>query len=196
MYKKHIILFIFHFRKYKGKKISDDPDIVDKHKQWNGVDYILYDRANRTFWSLVESLGSDFQQELQLYKSYNAKIGKYCSNIIEQLKGNPGNIYDVYDSEKPITLPASKWGGSVTIDPVWCASAQIDIMPFYNILRVKQYPQICDYLDEDPSLQPHMFRVDVKRAKIKMVQNFCVNYTGPHLIPLEVLATRGIYSWH
>ena len=104
-------------------------------------------------------------------------------------------IHNLYKEMKPLEIPASKWGEAVTIDPVWCAAAQIDIMPFYNVLRVKQFPQICKYLSHDPELKPHMFRINDQKQTVSMVPDFCVENKEKTMIPLDVLATKGIYSW-
>ena len=182
-------------RKYKGKKPVDDPEVVRLHREWNNADYALYDRANQTLWKTIESLGSDFWDEVQLYKEYNRQVVNYCEDVINNIRVQPATIITLYKEMRPLTLEASKWGQAVEIDPVWCAAAQIDIMPFYNVLRVKQFPQICKYLSHDPTLKPHMFRIYDKQKKVHMVPDFCVENTENTLIPLDVLATRGIYSW-
>ena len=173
----------------------DDPEVVGLHRQWNNADYALYDRANQTLWRTIESLGSDFWDEVHLYKEYNSQVAEYCGPIIKQLSREPAVIYNLYKEMKPLEIPASKWGEAVTIDPVWCAAAQIDIMPFYNVLRVKQFPQICKYLSHDPDLQPHMFRINDQKQTVSMVLDFCVENKEKTMIPLDVLATKGIYSW-
>ena len=95
----------------------DDPEVVRLHRQWNNADYALYDRANQTFWRTIESLGSDFWDEVHLYEEYNSQVAEYCGPIIKQLSREPAVIYNLYKEMKPLEIPASKWGEAVTIDP-------------------------------------------------------------------------------
>ena len=169
----------------------DDPEVVRLHRQWNNADYALYDRANQTLWRTIESLGSDFWDEVHLYKEYNSQVAEYCGPIIKQLSREPAVIHNLYKEMKPLEIPASKWGEAVTIDPVWCAVAQIDIMPFYNVLRVKQFPQICKYLSHDPELQPHMFRINDQKQTVSMVPDFCVENKEKTMITLKCISYEG-----
>ena len=174
----------------------DDPQIIEMHQQWNGADYALYDHFNKTFHKAMEDGGQDFQDEVALYKIYNTKVADYCAKVVAQMTGHPQRIYDLHKNMKPLRLPPSKWSEAVDIDPVWCAATQIDIMPFYNILRIKQFPQICKYIEQFSDTRPHMFRLDDKRHKINMVRNYCVDNVQKTMIPLAVLATPGIYTWY
>ncbi len=185
-----------HCRFRKTEHYPDEEEILRLHRRWNNADYALYDRANLSFWKTIHLLGNDFWDEVRLFKQYNSKIGEYCRPIVQKMVKGPSVIHSLHRDAKRLSLPASRWGDAVTIDPVWCAASHIDIMPFYNILRVKQIPQICRYLTKDLSLKAHMFKIDDKRRSVRMIPDYCALNPENTMIPLDVLATRGLYAWN
>ena len=57
-------------------KLSDE--LVQKVRQWNRADVLLYDYFNRTFWKKVEKLGSTFWSDVSRLKHYNKVLEDAC----------------------------------------------------------------------------------------------------------------------
>ncbi len=162
----------------------------------NAVDYKMYEVFNNTFWKQIQEEGQDFWDELEVYEMYQARSGDYCEPVYKQMKRDITSIYHLYEGMEPLTLEATRWGPEVVIDPVWCLVSRIDIMPFYNILRVKQYPQICTHLEEkDPDTNSYTFKINSKSKSIQMLPQYCAKNKENLLAPLELLAMRGKYMW-
>ncbi len=112
------------------------------------------------------------------------------------MKRNIFSIYTLHRTKEPLLIPATRWGGEARIDPAWCAVARIDIMQFYNILRVKQYPQICKYQVTDSEAGPMTFRLNEREKTVRMIPQYCAkNKDNSMGVPLDLLATRGMYMW-
>ena len=183
------------FRKYRYKT-EPDPELVQLHKRFNNVDYILYDHFNATLWKEIRKEGQDFWEEMDVYEKYQEMSGDYCEIVYKEMKKNVSSIYHLHKNMKPLILPATKWGPETIIDPVWCLVSRIDIMPFYNILRVKQYPQICEHLIPlGEKGNSYTFRMDNNRKTIEMMPQYCAKNPEKLLAPLDLLATKGKYIW-
>ena len=195
-YGKSLYPFIY-CRKYKYKT-EPDPELIKLHKAFNMVDYIMYDHFNNTLWKQIEEEGKDFWDEKDVYEKYQEMSGDYCEVVYKQMKKNVSSIYHLHKAVKPLILPATNWGPEAKIDPVWCLVSRIDIMPFYNILRVKQYPQICQHLvpfDTKKGGSAYTFRMDNNRKTIQMKPQYCAKNPENLMAPLELLATKGQYMW-
>ncbi len=182
-------------RSYKGKEPVKDPQIIASHRAWNNVDYELYDRANETLWKVLAMQEDDYWDEVKKYKDYLERIDEYCEPVMTELRKNPKDIHKLMDEFESMELPETKWGEAMTVDVLWCAMAHIDIMPFYNILRAKQFPHICNYLSGVATLRPNAFRVDLRNNVVHMLPQFCANKTDDAPVPWEVLYMEAVYNW-
>ena len=156
----------------------------------------MYDHFNTTLWQEIDKEGKDFWDELHVYEKYQEMSGDYCQPVYNEMKNNVSSIYHLHKKMKPLMLPETKWGSKAQIDPVWCLVSRIDIMPFYNILRVKQYPQICKYvIPPEDGKNPYTFHLDHQRKTLQMLPQYCAKNPKNLLAPLELLATKGKYMW-
>lgn len=57
-------------------KLSDE--LVQRIRQWNRADALLYDYFNRTFWNKVEKLGSAFWIDVNRLRHYNKILEEGC----------------------------------------------------------------------------------------------------------------------
>ena len=112
------------------------------------------------------------------------------------LKFNPVLIFDMYNFTPPLILPKSKWGPAVAIDFVTCALMRVDIMPFANLMRVKQYPDLCKYLSSDQLGVTYLtFKVDRFWNKVRMMPQYCSRNPHKTVVPLASLTIRDMYMW-
>ena len=142
---------------YKRKPLK--LELVEKLTNWSRVDAILYKTLNETLWKNVAQYGEDFWAELKFYKKQKERILKFCSIIVRHLLTN----WDLSKLGDNIGIPASPWGTSYKIDAVWCLVSRIDEKVMRNILRVKNYPELCDQIIPADDIIPfHKTRTDVK----------------------------------
>ena len=69
--------------KYRKK---DDDSLVDKIREWNKADVMLYKHFNETFWRKVREYGPSFSQDLANFKTMLADASDLCLNKIRVKK--------------------------------------------------------------------------------------------------------------
>ncbi len=156
----------------------------------------MYEHFNTTLWQDIQLQGDDFWDELEVYEKYLEKTEQYCDTVYKAMIKNVSQVYSLYKSMEPLILPETKWGPNEEIDPVWCLVSRIDIMPFYNILRVKQVPQVCQHLEaKEEKTNAYTFRINNEKKSIQMSPHFCARNAENLLVPLQTLAAKGQYMW-
>ena len=184
-------------RKYKKKesKLSDKALIL--HRQWNNVDYQLYENFNTSLWKQINEYGQDFQDELALYKLYLQEIKAYCDPLVNQIFKNESSldaIVNIFSNVKPLAFPKTTYGQAFEIDVVWCALTRVNIMEFYNIMRTKQFPALCDFLSPDAAnVEPHQFRINDFKKTVSIWSGYCAKKEHDTLVSLKTVA--GTLLW-
>ena len=146
-------------KNYNYKRTPLKPNLVEKLTNWSTVDAMLYKTFNETLWNNIIQYGEDFWAELKFYKIQKERILKFCSIKMHSLLTN----WDLSKLDANIDIPASPWGNSFKIDAVWCLVSRIDEKVMRNILRVKDYPELCDQIIPADDVIPfHKTRTDVK----------------------------------
>lgn len=75
---RHVAYFKLNQRKSSDVKTKLSDDLVQKIRQWNSADALLYDNFNRTFWKKVENLGAEFWIDVSRLKHYNKVLEDAC----------------------------------------------------------------------------------------------------------------------
>ena len=162
-------------KNYNYKRKSLEPELVEKLTNWSRVDVMLYKTFNETLWKKIAQYGKDFREELNFYKTQKERILKFCSIKLHSLLTN----FDVSKLGDYTEIPASSWGYSFKIDSVWCLVSRIDEKVMRNILRVKNYPELCDQIIPADDVIPfHKNRTDMK-ARLHPY------YCSPHVTSRE-----------
>lgn len=78
-----------------------------RHRQWSGVDYLLYDLFNRTFWDKVRRQGEDFLQEVTYFRRVQSQLGWFCRSVTPY-------------GESYIRFPESVWSPAFTFSSEEC----------------------------------------------------------------------------
>ena len=165
----------------------------------------MYDHFNASLWNQISQHGEDFQDELSLYRKYLEEIKNYCDPLVGQIHGNKSaltTITNIFNNVKPLRFPKTKYGDEFEVDIVWCALSKINIMEFYNIMRTKQFPALCDFLEPDAyKVQPHEFKIKDKNKTVSMYPAYCVENKNNTLVSLEAIAgsllwwSRQVRGW-
>ncbi len=72
------------------------------------------------------------------------------------------------------------------IDVVWCTLARVDIAQFYNIMRPRTFPQLCDFRDPK-EVEPNKFKVIDRTKSVELKDVYCAKSTKT-LVPLDTIA--------
>ena len=125
---------------YSYKETKVNVTLIEKLKSWSKVDFLLYKLYNQTLWNRVYEYGEDFRKELKFYRFQKKRVIKFCKPVA--LK--PWEIERFLDVKKSIMIPKSPWGAEFNIDPVWCLLSKLNLLMFRNIIKIKEYPEICE----------------------------------------------------
>ena len=69
-------------------------------------------------------------------------------------------------------------------------------MPFANLMRIKQYPDLCKYLSPDMlGVEYLTFRVDKFHQNIRMLPQYCSRNPHKTIVPLASLTIPEMYMW-
>ena len=157
---------------YKRKPL--EPELAEKLTNWSRVDAMLYKTFNETLWKDIAQYGKDFWDELKFYKKQKERILNFCSIQLLSLLRN-WNISKLGDN---IKIPASSWENNFIIDNVWCLVSRIDEKVIRNILRVKNYPDLCDQMIPAHDVIPfHKTKTDMKA---RLHPHYCSRHVTSH----------------
>ena len=168
-------------RVYEAKKKQLDPKLSDKLRNWSRVDVLLHKTFNRSLWKQISDYGQDFWDELNFYKVQKQRINNFCDPIIRQRFSNR-KLKKILDPLQEITIPGSPWGREYIIDTIWCLMSKVSPVVFRNIIRVQNYPELCDHLHRNSS--------SVDSLTFKKQRQSNVTIMNPLFCSAEVLETE------
>ena len=185
-------------RSYSYKRTSIDPKLLRFHQIWSPVDYELYDRYNKSLWDKLLIQDPDFWDELDFYKKQQIRAQNFCRPLLSRIKNDISKVEDILDGGDAIeiNIPKSQWGESFKVNVTWCILNKLRQLALRNILRVKQYPQLCNYVDFG-NASPYMyeFEIDETREVVTLHPSYCKNSHPDLGFPLEILHQRTAYLW-
>ena len=151
-------------------------------RNWSSVDVLLHRDFNETLWKNIANYGEDFWNKLKFYQNHRQRIVEFCSDI---------------SSTRYIIIPESAWGSEFRVDYVWCLVNRLSPLIIRNIIRVKQYPELCDQITSS-TREYEKFYKSRTRQEVTLNPDFCsTNQTSSRRafqIPLPILI-NGIYDF-
>jgi hypothetical protein len=119
--------------------------LVNIHRAWSSLDYILYEHFHKKLKDLLSKQTQDFQDELQEYKSLKEGFGVFCKAMCKDFAGyNVSNIAEIRHVLKTsVTFTETKHHSAFRLTYMDCLLA---ISPeFINkiLVKVKQFPNAC-----------------------------------------------------
>ena len=156
--------------------------LLDVLRNWSSVDVLLHRVFNETLWKNIAKYGNDFWNELKFYQNHLQRIVEFCSDI---------------SRTRYIIIPESPWGSEFTVDYVWCLVNRLSPLIIRNIIRVKQYPELCDQITSS-TREYERFYKSRTRPEVTLSSDFCsTNQTSSRStfqIPLPIVI-NGIYDF-
>ncbi len=182
-------------RSYPHKSRQLDQRLEEIHRKWSQADHLLYNFYNESLWKILKSQTSDFWEELQFFQAQKHKISDFCSPILAQVAKNLSEVDSIIAQKRSHFVPGSKWGPSTTIEPVWCLLNKFRQLTLRNILRVKQYPQLCQYVGRHS--EPFMYEFNINNTVdiVTMHPSYCKENHPSLGIPLEIFQQHSAYLW-
>ena len=186
---------------YKSEQNHDDM-WGNKIKRWILVDFKLYSKFNETLWREISGYGQSFWKEVDFFKAQTRRIYKFCSQIFNLILKHSAQVRILLQSEDHIVIPGSPWGAEYRIDQIWCLMSKMNLNAFKNIIRVKQYPELCDQLsisdDSGKNLSLNKFKKFRNGTLVEMNPLICSkNLTkdfSSYQVPVEILLKQRIYT--
>ena len=185
-------------RTYSYKLIPIEPGLLQNHRNWSKADFALYEHYNDSLWKALSMQSSDFWDELRFYKIQQTKVQNFCSPIIAKIKDDLTMVEDIImkNGTSHFQIPASRWGESTNINSIWCILNKLRILALRNILRVRQYPQLCKYVNYT-NISPYMyeFNIDETREIVTLHPSYCKDKYLDFKFSLEILKQNSAYLW-
>ena len=75
---RDVVYFKLNQRRSSDANTNLSDELVQKIRQWNKADAMLYDYFNRTFWTKVEKLGDAFWTDVHQLRYYNKVLEEAC----------------------------------------------------------------------------------------------------------------------
>lgn len=75
---RDVVYFKLNQRRSSDVRTNLSDELVQKIRQWNRADELLYDYFNRTFWNKVEKIGSAFWTDVDRLRNYNKVLEDAC----------------------------------------------------------------------------------------------------------------------
>ena len=194
-----ILYLSLNVKTYSSKESNRDGILAEKLKNWSKADLILYNIFNETLWNGITEHGSSFWDELEFYQAQTRRIYEFCTSIVNLVEENTGQVREMLESSDHIIFPKSPWGGEYKIDHVWCLMSKLNLMAFKNIIRVKEYPELCNLLTSDSHLLSlNKFNTLKSENKFGMNPMHCSKNltagTSSYQVPVEVLLDPKVYT--
>ena len=185
-------------RTYSYKRKPIEPNLLKIHENWSHIDYGLYERYNASLWEKLRTQDPDFWDELEFYKNQQIRVRNFCLSILSRIKSDLTKVEDILaeNNKLDIRIPKSEWGTDFNIDAGWCISNKLRQLALRNIIRVKQYPKICKYVDQN-NLSPFMyeFEIDETLDVITLHPSYCKENHRTLGFPLDILKQKSVYLW-
>ena len=183
-----ILYLTLRARNYGTKDKQLDPELVEKLTNWSRVDAMLYKTFNEKLWKNIAQYGEDFWEELKFYKKQNERIFDFCAPFLKTKK----EYCNISDLEKYMEIPQSPWGNPFKVDVLWCMMGKISTMILRNIIRVRQYPELCDNIV--PLTNYRLFKKSRTRPEVMLHPDHCspdmTSEGSTFRVPVPVLKTR------
>ena len=183
-----ILYLTLRARNYETKDVKPEQNLVEKLTNWSRVDTMLYKTFNETLWKNIAQYGEDFWEELKFYKKQNERIFDFCSPFLKTKK----EYCDISDLRKYMEIPESPWGHPFKVDVVWCVMGKISTMILRNIIRVREYPELCDNIVQLTNYR--LFRKSKTRSEVMLHPDHCsldmTSEGSTFRVPVAVLKTR------
>ena len=75
---RDVVYFRLNQRKSSDANTNLSEELVQKIRQWNRADVLLYNYFNRTFWNKIEKLGNMFWIDVHRLRNYNKMLEEEC----------------------------------------------------------------------------------------------------------------------
>ena len=183
---------------YNGKESSVNNKLTNKVREWSHIDTYLHNIFTKRLKKEISAYGNDFQKELQFYNNQTNRLKIFCSKIVNVVQTNTEEARKLLESNDHIMIPKSLWGNEYKVDYIWCLMSQINLMVLKNIIRVKEYPELCDQLTRGcKNLDLNEFEKPLNKSQVKMSPTHCSKSLTPetssYQVPKGVLLDSTIY---
>ena len=119
------------------------PEQFRIHKELSSADYLVYEHFTAKLLNMLQKQPPDFWDELYQYKTLTGTISQFCQPTIDTLMKDTKNIFKIMKEDKNTEFDIL--GEKLTIHSFDCAFMKLDTQVRRNLLKMKQYPQICGY---------------------------------------------------
>ena len=189
-----IIYTILRQRKYKNKNSIPSDTQLANHQRVSPVDYEMYNYFVEQLMRNIAAHKESFHNELYVFKMIKENVYLFCDAVVDRLRSNSSAIRTmVANGEKEVYNPAP-WGEPFSVTAVDCALMKLKTRVHRNIMKIRQFPTLCQYSRQPVSHVYMDITWDADGRHIKMHDAYCGS-RGASGIPIDVLEIKESYMW-
>ena len=188
-------------KNYSYKDEQNNDDIWgNKIRRWSIVDFKFHSEFNETLWREISGYGPSFWKEVDFFKAQSRRIYKFCSQILRLIIKHSTRARIMLQSKEHIIIPSSPWGGEYRIDHVWCLMSKMNLNTYKNIIRVKQYPELCEQISTSDDGGKNLSLNKFKKLRNETLVNplFCSKILtqdfNSYQVSVEILLKHRVYT--
>ncbi len=125
------------FPKDRSKKfVISTPDVSsqsflsrfkERHKEYNPVDYALYEYFNTSFHTILDQQPQDFHDEVNHFKEISSKVQTFCDFVHRKIHKSPDADRQFFkDFTDKLNFPRTHWGDSFSVGAATCAQMMLN----------------------------------------------------------------------
>ncbi|XP_035686079.1 galactose-3-O-sulfotransferase 2-like isoform X2 [Branchiostoma floridae] len=115
------------------KPTTENASLVEAHRRWSNVDYILYDYFNATLWQKIQDENNDFHQEVRHFENVLQSMTTNCTKA----NVTPVSTWEVNNAAGRQTIPRTAWHDQFDIDPHLCLKLKMEWQDWEYVLKKK-----------------------------------------------------------
>src|SRR6056300_379554 len=118
--------------------------LLNLHRNVSSLDYKLYGSLLSDFSEERDILGDRFKVELEVFRKVNREYNEFCNNLYNYMDIGTSKWFDKLLLDLRIDINPSPFGKSFSVCFLDCVMFHLRSRVLRNILKVRQYPQLCD----------------------------------------------------
>ena len=181
-------------RKYDNKYSIPTTSAVANHQAYSAIDYALYDYF---VMKLLISINAEphFWDELYVFRNVKERVQSYCTDVISRLKTGINSIYGMVEKKEEKSFDPSPWGHPFVVSAVDCAMMSLRTLVHRNMLKVRQFPELCRYPVAKETGIGHSIIWYQEGVSLQMNTTYCKGLNNER-ISIAVLASKEAYMWY
>ena len=131
-----------------GKNDSDKAYLINLHKHWSPVDYILYDHFHKRLVTTLSKQTQLFWEEVEYFKTIQEKVKDFCANMCHSVNKifRFSNVTEARHAlvSHSLQINGTKWNPEFRVTYLDCVQMMLVTEDYQFAVRAKEAPAYCN----------------------------------------------------